>query len=156
MDKLKEYNESPNICLFCGEKILCTDIKRLYDVKRKKFCNRSCSASYNNSGKIRNQNGIGISKNVKENKSTVYGLNIVQYNSHPNHCLFCDKEFICTKNDKLSFVKSKKFCDNTCKANYTYKTKINEWKQNPSIGTSKSKQKGALSFVIKYIKSDLI
>lgn len=45
----EEYNQNPNHCLFCGKEILCEDGQNLSQVKRKKFCNHSCSASFNNS-----------------------------------------------------------------------------------------------------------
>ncbi len=38
-----EYELNPKFCLFCGEKIP-------YESRRGKFCNKSCSASYNNQG----------------------------------------------------------------------------------------------------------
>lgn len=44
MDKIVEYNKNPNKCWFCWKDIL--HIKwRLTDTKRKRFCNKSCSAS---------------------------------------------------------------------------------------------------------------
>ena len=48
---LKEYLENPNKCLHCGEPILPKKNQRLADVKVKKFCCRSCAASYNNKDK---------------------------------------------------------------------------------------------------------
>ena len=44
-----DYLKSPNKCRFCGKEILPKEGQRLYDVKRKNFCDHSCSASYNNS-----------------------------------------------------------------------------------------------------------
>ena len=51
--KLK-YNKSPNYCLRCGKPIYASENERLCDVKKKKFCNNSCAASYNNIGINRN------------------------------------------------------------------------------------------------------
>ena len=45
---LKEKNEKPKrYCLYCGKEIIGGD-------SRKKFCNHSCSASYNNKDVVRN------------------------------------------------------------------------------------------------------
>ena len=62
--KIDEYNKNPNLCLFCNKPILATYDKRLYDIKRKKFCSKSCSAKYNNRGVIRNENGIGLKRSM--------------------------------------------------------------------------------------------
>lgn len=58
--RIELYNLQPKLCLCCNE-----PLKWSKDVKRKKFCNRSCSATYNNKGVRRH----GIS---------------------PNDCLNCD------------------------------------------------------------------
>lgn len=43
----EEYLKNPNICLFCSNKILPKDKEKISDVRRKKFCNHSCSALFN-------------------------------------------------------------------------------------------------------------
>jgi hypothetical protein len=43
-----KYNSEPNKCLCCSSPILAKCHKKLYDIKLKKFCSRSCSARYNN------------------------------------------------------------------------------------------------------------
>lgn len=50
-----EYNKTPNTCLNCGKEIIAQKGVRLRDVKRKKFCNLSCSAIHNNTGRVRSQ-----------------------------------------------------------------------------------------------------
>lgn len=40
-------NPSPKICLHCGQLFGRREKERLSDFKKKKFCNRSCSSSYN-------------------------------------------------------------------------------------------------------------
>lgn len=47
-ESLKEYYDNPNICLCCGEVIKVNEKDCMADVKRKRFCNNSCSAKYNN------------------------------------------------------------------------------------------------------------
>jgi Zn finger protein HypA/HybF involved in hydrogenase expression len=48
-----EYEANPKHCLFCGEKIA-------FEKRRGKFCNQSCSASYNNRGVTRHIKGSKI------------------------------------------------------------------------------------------------
>ena len=43
-----EYNNNPNLCLNCNQPILCDNNHKPSEIKRKKFCNKSCAASYNN------------------------------------------------------------------------------------------------------------
>lgn len=45
---LREYYSNPNYCLCCGSLIIVEKGMSDGDTKRKKFCNRSCSATYNN------------------------------------------------------------------------------------------------------------
>ena len=52
-----KYNKNPNLCLYCGKKIICKDNDTLSAVKIKKFCDSSCAASYNNKGVVRNPKG---------------------------------------------------------------------------------------------------
>lgn len=49
LKSIDEYNKNPNICKYCEKPILAKYEDRLSDIKRKKFCNNSCSASFNNS-----------------------------------------------------------------------------------------------------------
>lgn len=53
-ESLRLYYSNPNHCLYCGRIIEVLDNQRVSDVRRKKFCNRSCAASYNNKGVTRN------------------------------------------------------------------------------------------------------
>jgi len=45
---IKNYMLNPNVCLECKNKILVHDGEKVSQVKKKKFCNRNCAASYNN------------------------------------------------------------------------------------------------------------
>jgi hypothetical protein len=51
---LDEYYSSPNICKECSEIIKVGDNEKVRTARKKKFCNSSCSASFNNRGKNRN------------------------------------------------------------------------------------------------------
>lgn len=48
MTLIEIYNQNPNKCNYCNQDIIAKEGTRLSDVKRKKFCNSSCAASYNN------------------------------------------------------------------------------------------------------------
>lgn len=50
---LLRYYENPNFCEQCGNVIQVKDNERPAETRRRKFCNRTCSASYNNTGKDR-------------------------------------------------------------------------------------------------------
>lgn len=54
---MDDYNQNPNYCKQCGKAILCDDSSKLYHTKKKKFCNSSCAASFNNKNVVRNKNG---------------------------------------------------------------------------------------------------
>ena len=97
---LEEKNTKPKkLCLKCGKEIIGGD-------NRKKFCSRSCAASYNNNGIARNYKG-GKRKDEK-----IY-------------CLNCGKE-----------IKRGKYCNNTCYSEYQEKQYIERWKNGEENGLS--------------------
>lgn len=91
-ERINEYNKNPNKCLFCGEKL---DYKH----RHLKFCNHSCSASFNNKKRKKEKKRKEIVKKEKNIKE--------------NFCLNCDKPI----NEKL------KFCCLQCLADYNWKIK---------------------------------
>ncbi len=54
----KLYNSNPNYCKYCGKPLLYDGSIRLADLKRKKFCSKSCAASFNN--KCRDDTYLGL------------------------------------------------------------------------------------------------
>lgn len=50
---IEKYEASPKFCQFCGKKIS-------FERRRAKFCNSSCSASFNNTGRNRHLNNIKL------------------------------------------------------------------------------------------------
>lgn len=50
---IKRYYDDPNKCLLCGKIIEIEDEQKISDVRKKKFCNSSCSAKYNNTKRIK-------------------------------------------------------------------------------------------------------
>jgi len=95
---LEEKKIKPKkFCLNCGKEIINGD-------SRKKFCNSSCAASYNN---------LGIARNYKGGKRK----------DEKSYCLNCGKE-----------IKRGKFCNNTCRAEYNAKQYIERWKRGEESG----------------------
>lgn len=50
-----------------------------------------------------------------------YVKNVKKYNKKPNKCLSCDESFISDGIKKLSVIKKRKFCNNTCRKKYNEK-----------------------------------
>ncbi len=46
---IKKYYENPNICLFCNKIIEVSNNLKCSQVRKKKFCNKSCATKLNNS-----------------------------------------------------------------------------------------------------------
>jgi hypothetical protein len=61
---IEKYYSSPNLCKKCSKIIEVKENEKVSSTKRKKFCNRSCSASFNNNGIKR------VKKLYKNNKKT--------------------------------------------------------------------------------------
>lgn len=64
---LELYYENPSLCLNCGKIIEVKEGRSVSETKRKKFCNSSCAASFNNKGIVKNPNG---NNGVPFNKSS--------------------------------------------------------------------------------------
>ena len=54
-EALERYYKNPNICLYCGKVIEVPEGKKIQETRRKKFCNSSCSAKYNNRKRTENK-----------------------------------------------------------------------------------------------------
>lgn len=95
------YNKNPNLCLYCGELILCREDQKLYDIQRKKFCNKSCAAKMNNKGNIKNlkgKNGKGLLLDDKSDEEIINA-----FNSSKNCTEFCKKLGYKYTTDSISF-----------------------------------------------------
>lgn len=95
---LREYYNSPNHCKQCGEIIIVGTAESPREAKRKRFCNSSCAASYNNQG---------IRRNYKED---------IDYDTS-NVCLSCGKEI----------PRYNKYCSNKCQQAYEQKEWEEKW-----------------------------
>jgi HNH endonuclease len=70
-ESIKSYLDNPNICLYCGKKIELNG-KNPCIIRVKKFCNRSCAASYNNSRYIKVVSKTGGVVNCEKCGDIVY------------------------------------------------------------------------------------
>jgi len=59
---LEEYYKNPSICLECQEIINVSEKDKVYQIKKKKFCNSSCSVRYNNKKRIKKEKKIYTKK----------------------------------------------------------------------------------------------
>ena len=93
-------NRRKRYCLNCNKEL---------KSGQKKFCCKSCSASYNNKGRVlSDETKIKISNSLSENKSK-------EYSPDPKYCKNCGK--LITKSGNI-------FCDSNCCNEYRYKTSI--------------------------------
>jgi len=92
---IDKYYENPNRCLNCNEIIHIKDGDKPYHIKVKKFCNKSCAATYNNKKYPKRK-----SKNPDKNK---------YINSKTCSCSICGEDIELTKNK--SGYNRRKYCD---------------------------------------------
>ena len=95
------YYKNPKLCKQCGKPIS-------YEDRRKDFCDRSCSAKYNNCKRAK------------------------QHCLDPNEKYFC---LNCGKELTYSYSSRMKFCDVSCQQEYRHKQYIDRWKKGEETGT---------------------
>ena len=64
LDAINKYYKNPQICQSCRKIIEVKQSDKVRDVKRKKFCNKSCAASFNNRKRPKKEKGNEI-KSIK-------------------------------------------------------------------------------------------
>ena len=116
----EKYNRSPKHCACCGKELT-------YEQKDNIYCSRSCAASINNRGVIRNTNGGFTNGRITNLEAHV--------------CLNCGAE--------LPNNKKKKFCSQECLNDYRYKEAVQKIKSGENL------MRGA-SGVSKYLKMYLM
>lgn len=116
-----KYYKNPNLCLNCNEIIK-------FEKRRNKFCNKNCSASFNNKNRTlteetKNKISSTLKRLYKENIIQVNPDNIKKllehqkltqtaYKIHYNKCKVCNKTFISCKS--LGIKVNNKTCSNKC------------------------------------------
>ena len=86
---LSRYYLTPNICLYCGSIIYVAKHQKVNRVKKKKFCNNSCAASYNNRRRIKKKN------------------------DKKGFCILCNRVIRYKRNEQTGKYHTRKFCT-TC------------------------------------------
>lgn len=115
---VNNYNNNPNICLYCYCKIIAKEDDNIQLIKKKKFCSKSCSASYNNSHR---------KHSVETRKKISNKLKKIDTEKYENKCANC--------NCKID--KKKKFCSKKCFLEYN----------NISILTKQQLQENLIKFI---------
>lgn len=122
-------------CKHCGKEILGKDRKR------KKFCSRSCAASYNNKGrKHTEEERIKISHSLQERNPNFNGVyKDIEKNQHQNYecfdakkkyfCLYCGKEISNPYGSKTN-----KYCSTECRYKHIREEYIRHWKLGEENG----------------------
>lgn len=102
-EALSSYYKDPSVCQHCGQIIGVKDKQKINEVKKKKFCDRSCAAKYNNSAfPKRNPTKVVLCKNCgKEVKLTPRSNSVGGY---------IKREF-CNECKHLNIGKSGKYSD---------------------------------------------
>ena len=139
-DYLLVKEKGPHYCKYCGKEIV------EGDVLRKKFCNCSCAAKYNNKGRVQS-----LESRIKKSETSLkhyYGdINSIEdekrkrnilrreerkKNFDPNkdyYCLNCGKKL-----EKVHLTKDNKYCNHQCKSDYEYRQYIEKWKKGEVDG----------------------
>ena len=107
-ERIRVYELNPNVCHYCSNAFP-------YHKRHLKFCNTSCSASFNNRKRI--DNGFSLSSNSKQsisisltNTNTIKKLQCEEtYMSSPNLCVVCNSALPYNR-------KSKKACSQDCRS----------------------------------------
>ena len=122
-------------CKNCGKEILGKDRSR------KKFCNRSCAASFNNTGrKHTEEEKLKISHSLQERNPNFNGIyKEIEPNQKKNYELFeKDKEYFCLncgkKIENPYGSKTNKFCSIECRKEFVQKEYIERWKNGKESG----------------------
>ena len=122
-------------CKNCGKEILGKGRSR------KKFCNRSCAASFNNTGrKHTEEEKLKISHSLQERNPNFNGIyKEVEPNQKRNYELFeKGKEYFCLncgkKIENPYGSKTNKFCSIECRKEFVQKEYIERWKNGEKSG----------------------
>ena len=122
-------------CKNCGKEILGKDRSR------KKFCNRSCAASFNNTGrKHTEEEKLKISHSLQERNPNFSGTyKEIEPNQKKNYEAFeKGKEYFCLncgkKIENPYGSKTNKFCSTECRKEFVQKKYIERWKNGEESG----------------------
>lgn len=116
-----EYYNNPDVCIECGN-----IIPFKIGGKKKKFCNHSCSAKYNNKYRKGSTHIMTDSGREILRKSAIKHLVFtpnrrqnerkIEYNNSPNYCIHCGTEL-------LFRFRNRSFCSQQCKNEFYKKNK---------------------------------
>ena len=116
-EREEEYLKNPRVCMNCG--------KMIPYGERKKFCSRSCAASYNNR------------ERSKGNKEVRY-------------CKYCGKPILKINSESWADYSRKNYCCSGCRTKYLYESYIKKWKNGEVTGSNGFG--GVHKYVRKYLQ----
>lgn len=115
--RIEQYNQNPNKCIQCGQPL---DYKHRHN----KFCNQSCSATYNNYKnykKTYNGKPVSYRKEIVKNGEIEREVLVRDY----GNCVYCGKPLNSHQ---------KKYCSSECETNYKYNQRVERWKSGEDDG----------------------
>lgn len=135
IEEIIQNNNKPNICLNCGK-----EIEGKYRFK-KKFCNSSCAASFNNKGKKHSEETkMKISKTFLEKRTLEKELT----------CLRCGKIFKVSLKENGRFSR-KKYCSEECRRKSSNEKNSSLAKERVKNGTHQGwKTRNIISYPEKF------
>jgi len=134
-ENIARYEEDPKICEHCGNKIP-------YEKRFNRFCGSSCSATFNNTGKIRNKYGTGGYKSslsdaekLERRSGKLVSVKTQKILRVANNCLLCGETIL----GKGKF--RKKYCNLACSLEHKRMVRFSMIAENPNDFTSKAVKK---------------
>lgn len=110
--RVKKYDEDPTLCRMCNTPLP-------YDKRKNKFCNASCAASFNNTGRTQSQYQRDVARaTMKNNRHKSKYCQVIT-----KVCKFCQTEF-CVGGRR----KTRKTCSDSCAVQSTLTAQ--SWKTN--------------------------
>lgn len=87
---IEKYYSNPNYCLYCGKLIDIHDGMKVHDIKKKRFCDNSCAAFYNNKLRPPRHSTKTTSGNCKSCGAIILFKNRTNNNGYYTKRKYCD------------------------------------------------------------------
>ena len=126
-EAIDKYYENPVKCLECGVVIDIPDGVKVTEIRRRKFCSMSCSASYNDRKYVKRQKAVKMS--CKERGKILRDKAIADYCANPNHCVECGIVIEVRDNMKVARARRMKFCSHSCSTRFHDRKKYGSTKR---------------------------
>jgi hypothetical protein len=153
---LAAYYENPNHCKFCGKRIEVKENERVCFIRKREFCNNSCTQHYRWSRTERTPKppkekmvNPETGKSIRPNRMV---RALERYNQNPLMCQHCGAKIEATEERPPSKIKGHKYCTPTCFENAMRK----RWaKGSADFDPSTVAEKALVHTVIFKMKKDI-